>query len=148
MNDQPQNPPGLMGFFQSMPNWSKSIVFALTVVPVSIAISGMILNVNVGSYLDKYMEIQIERQRQATEAAADRIISSFVDRLDDLEQRLVATAGSAEELNARVDRLALTVEENRALALKNKGGITEIHSWACGPVTRDGNPKNDPDWCD
>lgn len=140
MADDQQNP-GVMGFFNSMPGWARSVVFVLTVVPISVAISGMLLNVNVGSYLDSYMEIQLERQRQATEAAADRIISAF-------DERLIAIEASLEEAAKRDTELADHVEEVDKRVSALEGHMRRLDSWACGGVLEDGLVENDPEWCE
>lgn len=79
---------GGMGFFQTMPPWSKGVVFALTTIPMSVAISGMILNVNVGEHLGRYLDIQLAAQQRMTDESADRVIAEMngmADRLTILE---------------------------------------------------------------
>lgn len=78
------------GFFATMPPWAKGAVFAFTIIPVAVAISGQILGVRVGDYLDKYMEIQLQQLQSATDAGADKIISVLSEKFDALDARVAA----------------------------------------------------------
>ena len=114
------------GFFATLPNWAKGIIAALTMIPLSFAISGQILGVRVGDYLDQYMEIQLEAMRSASAASADRVIATIGLRIDGLEGRL----GQVEtEVSATAVRVA-TVE-----------------TWACTHADTQTLTADRPDFC-
>lgn len=124
-------------FFHDMPPWARAIVFGLTAIPVAVAVSGMILNVNVGSYLDTYMEIQLERQRTETEQVADKIITAIGSRISIVEKRIEQIVIEAAQADMELAKRLQIVESD----------IRDVKSWACGPVFQDGNVKNDPEFC-
>lgn len=142
-----QNPGVVMGIFEGMPGWAKAIVFALISVPVAVAISGMILNVNVGSYLDKYMEVQLERQRNQTEAAADRIIAAFDERLTAIEEQLDQTSERHKEFESQIASMGDRLNNIEGAVVSNQARVDELYGWTCGPIMVDRDPDNDPEWC-
>ena len=154
MSDQNNNQGFVSDFFGSMPSWIKGIVFLLCAVPVALAISGTLLQVNVGSKIDKYFEVQMARQASATDAAADRIIEAFDDRLagiessvDEMRVALEDAAVRDHALNRRVDALEERIKGVEDTTAEGVAWMGRIDAWICGPVMRDGDIGNDPDWC-
>ena len=131
-------------FFGSMPSWIKGIVFLLCAVPVALAISGTLLQVNVGSKLDAYFELQLEKQRQGTEAAADRIIAVFDARIKAIEGNL---ADAVQEASDRDTVLGHRVTELEAKVQDVVSKVERLDAWVCGPIMRDRDPANDAEWC-
>src|SRR5690606_34105142 len=108
MSEQ-QNQGVVQGYLQSLPSWAKSIVALLTVPPLALAITGMLLNVNVGSQLDKYMDLYFAQQMKATENSADRVIYAVDEkfeamnaRIDELTKSVGAVANTVDGLETRV----------------------------------------------
>lgn len=79
-------PRSVVEFLGNIPSWARSAVFAILTIPISVAATGMILNINLGAYLDQYLAIIIERQKAATTTAATRIIGSLDTRMNTLEE--------------------------------------------------------------
>lgn len=115
----------LAGLLSAVPPWSRAIIFAIITIPVSVAISGVVLNVNLGTYLDQYLAILLERQKENTDDAADRVIARFDQRLTDIEVAVEKTrhAGIQKEkwfswLSGRADNMEARVEALEMMACK------------------------------
>lgn len=115
-----------------MPSWVRGAVFMLCALPLAAAVSGALLNINVGSYVDSYMEILLERQRENTEQSADRIIAAFNTRVDQIEQRLEVIVHDAAEADAALELRLAAIETRLSAAgpsLRNR--IRELEAFAC-----------------
>lgn len=110
------------GFFATMPSWAKGIVFALTIIPMSVAISGQILGVQVGTLLERYMDIQFEEMRGIQKEAIDR----FTAAVGDHDARLTAVEKRLEETNVVVG---------------------EHQTWACTHSDTQGLTEDKPAFC-
>lgn len=131
----PQQHHGFMAaFFSDMPAWARAMVFGLCAIPVAVAISGLILNVNVGTYLDTYMEIQLEQMRNVSQQSTEEIIVAINAAVD---ARFV-------EIERQIEDLTLSSDQKADALLER---VRLIEGWACGPVFHDGNPVNDPEFC-
>lgn len=115
----------LAGLLATVPPWSRAIIFAVITIPVSVAISGLVLNVNLGSYLDQYIVILLERQKVAANDAADRVIARFDQRLTDIEETIEKTrqADLQEErwfawMSGRSDKMEARLEALEMLSCK------------------------------
>lgn len=115
------------GFLASLPGWAKGLVFALTTIPLAVAISGQILGVRAGDYLDQYMDIQLEAMRNVSDESADKIISALGLRLDEMASRLATVAKQSDETAAQV------------------GAISQ---WACDNKLTGPEPSKRPDFCE
>ena len=122
------------GFFNGMPNWAKAIVYILVAPTLVLAISGMMLQVNVGAVIDKYMELYFARQLQATENSADRIISAVDVKFDDINARIDELAKSIGSLDKDIN-----VVEKRVEALE---------FWACDHAATQGLRDDWPGFCE
>ena len=145
MSDSQHSNQGFVAeFFGSMPSWIKGIVFLLCAVPVALAISGTLLQVNVGSKLDAYFELQLEKHRQGTDAAAARIIAAFDARIKAIEGNL---ADAVQEASERDTVLGHRVTELEAKVQDVVSKVERLDAWVCGPIMRDRDPANDAEWC-
>lgn len=127
-----------MGFFQSMPTWAKGIVFALTTIPVAFAISGMILNVNLGTYLDTYMDIQLESMKNNNGVASEVIVDAINTRLDAVELRF---SNSIVELTDRIT-------QTEFVQLTSEQRLDLLESWACKHADVQGLTNDIPRFCE
>jgi hypothetical protein len=93
----PDNNP-YSNFFSGMPSWVRGIVLAMSVVPLSFAVSGQFLGVRVGDYLDRYVEIQFEQMQRVTDNSADKVIEAVSEQVGEIEERLADTSNRVERL--------------------------------------------------
>lgn len=90
------------GMLNSLPSWAKSVVVILTLVPISVAVSGQILGVRAGELIEKYLEIQFEAMRGLQTEATTKILTSITDQnktIDAINIRLEAVEDRVEVIN-------------------------------------------------
>lgn len=106
-----------------MPRWARTAVFVIVSPFLALAIIGGLMGLNFGSYIDRSLEAQFEKQRQVQESVAARIIQEYSEQAFDLNTRLIAIEDQLSGMNSLEDRVE-TMEE-----------------WACR-VSPD-----EPPWC-
>lgn len=129
-----QNQGIVQGYMQSLPPWAKSLVALLTIPPLALAITGMLLNVNIGAQLDKYMDLYFAQQLKATENSADRII--------------VVVDQKFEDLNVRIDALSSTVGKLDTSLNSIESRVGALEYWACDHSAVQGLRQDAPDFCE
>lgn len=133
MSEQ-QNQGAVQGYLQSLPSWAKSLVALLTVPPLALAITGMLLNVNVGTQLDKYMDLYFAQQMKATENSADRVIYAVDEKFEAMNARI-------DELTKSVGAVANTVD-----GLETR--VDALEYWACDHSAVQGLRQDAPEFCE
>ena len=87
MADESKNDkvPGVMAMaLANMPPFVKTLMFSILSIPISIAISAMIMQVNVGGIIDKYIDLKIEQRKiELTLMENDIYTNSDVQKLRD-----------------------------------------------------------------
>lgn len=81
MTDRSQNGGLLHHVMSDMPPWIKAIVSLLLVFPIVLAVSGMLLNINVGAILEEVVALSMEKQRGAMNEALDVRFTQLQDQL-------------------------------------------------------------------
>lgn len=134
MSDNQNSQGAIQGYLASLPNWAKSMVALLTVPPLALAITGMLLNINVGAQLDKYMELYFTQQMKATEDSADRIIVAVDARIDQINDKIEHLANSISTVYTDLEQI-----EKRVVALEE---------WSCYHSATQGLRQDAPDFCE
>lgn len=130
----------VLSLLNDMPGWAKGMVFAFLTLPISLAISGMLLNVNVGANIDKYLEIVLARQAEATDASADRIISVVDERMVDLYTRLEDVTRKTDEMVSVISKVDTDLRDIRSR-------VVAIENWACDHAQVQGLRQDAPTFC-
>lgn len=138
---KPNNNGIVFSLLNDMPGWSKGVVFAFLTLPISLAISGMLLNVNVGANIDKYLEIVLARQAEATDASADRIIAVVDERMVDLYTRLEDVTRKTDEMVAVIGKVDTDLRDIR-------GRVVALENWACVHTQAQGLTQDAAPFCD
>lgn len=116
-----------------MPAWQKSILSLFLIVPIALALSGLILQVNVGSIIQALVSEQLAQNREQTVgtitnslqqstaslseqiAAVQREASTSSNRLDRLEERtnevLNVSISRIDKLEVKTDELSKTIND-------------------------------------
>lgn len=134
MAQQTNNHTAVSVYYQSLPGWAKSLVALFTIVPLSLAISGMLLNVNVGAQIDKYMDLYFAQQIKATENSADRVIHAVDLKFD--------------AMNLRIDEIATSVQTIDKSVVSLDSRLELLEYWACDHSAVQGLRQDAPDFCE
>lgn len=114
-------------FFDGMPPWQKTIVSLLCLLPLSLAISGMMLNVNVGANINKYLDIKFEMMASAQEGSMGEVMG----KLEEMEERFTIRVG-----------------DNETLMFHIQGDVKQLKDWACEHGRVQGLRDDSPGFCD
>ena len=79
---------GLFQLLEYVPSWARAIALSFLTIPITVAITGLLLNVNLGAYLDRYLDVLMARQEQSVNQAAEKVIDSVDGRLVNIERTL------------------------------------------------------------
>ena len=85
-----------------MPAWQKSILSLFLIVPIALALSGLILQVNVGSIIQALVSEQLAQNREQT---VGTITNSLQQSTTSLSEQIAAVQREALTSSNRLDRL-------------------------------------------
>lgn len=147
MAKPPDNQPSFtpQGFFASMPSWAKGFTTILVIPALALSLTGILLQINVGSIIERYIDKSFENrdrimlealetnQAQIAEAVKQSIREEILPKFEEMDRQISGVAVIVEGLNHRTDELAARVDL--------------LDQWACGVILQDGRPENDPVHC-
>jgi PBP1b-binding outer membrane lipoprotein LpoB len=122
-----------------MPPWQKSILSFFMIVPLALALSGLVLQVNVGSIIQALINEQLTRSREQTvgtiTTSLNESTASLSEQISGLQQEALATSNRLDRLEERTnDMVTLSVSridklETRAEELSKS--INDIKVYIC-----------------
>ena len=135
MSDQNITQKGMIHqLMADMPSPLRFILMLLLLLPLALAISGILLNVNVGKLIEEAIDNQTQQQRQMDQEMDANLREAMYGAMDRRFDKL------------RIELLdTLVLYEGRFSDLEREVELLKL--WACGPVSNDGNQRNDPEFC-
>lgn len=129
-----------MGFFNSLPPWAKTIVTILTLVPLSVAISGRLLDLSPGPIAQRYLDIKFAEMERATQGTEHNIIDALSVGMDTMNEKIDQLARSIETVDGKVTdvRVQVTAFEGR---------LDRLERWACEHSLVQGLRQDAPVFC-
>jgi uncharacterized protein YoxC len=142
----------------NIPPVVKVLVFTVLSVPLVIAISGILLQVNVGATLEKVLDAQFAKmtveQIEAQSAAIERTMAPIVGRINQLEGDIALIEDQTKALEVRVgivEGLSLKNQDSNQLQDEqlNIGQLVSEAQrvWACAHSDTQGLTDDKPNFC-
>lgn len=141
MTSNPSQSGAIGKYMDGLPSWAKSLVALLTVPPLALAITGMLLNVNVGAQLDKYMELYFARTMEINDVNTNKIITA-------LDGRVTALSTSFDGLHEQNSELMHMISGMSVDLGGITGRVTQIETWACEHSRTQGLRQDAPNFCE
>lgn len=125
---------GLIGqLMDDLPPSLRFILLLSLLIPLNLAITGLLLNVNVGKLIEEALDRQNKTQKVMIEDHGELLLSQISTSMKDVVGRIGFIEG-------RLYALEVLYEDQQQQ-------LDAIKSWACGPILNDGIATNDPEFC-
>ena len=135
-NPSPAPNPKLMALIlDGMPAWVRGVLFSLLAIPLMFSMTGILLQINVGNLVDRYIDHSFAAAKQQNTLVAQQttVLKAVQQRLTDLEQRLnqldelSQTVATLNQYTAWFEQLPQLTQRLDALEHQT----TTIGHWVC-----------------
>ena len=139
MTTQPEQE-NQVGFFNNLPPWAKTIVIILTLVPLSVAISGRLIDLSPGPIAQRYLDIKFAEMERATQGTENNIIDALSVGMEAMNEKIDKLTRSIETVDGKVTNV-------RAQVTAFEGRLNKIEQWACEHSRVQGLRQDSPVFC-